>query len=110
MRITQLNLPEFDPFYSSTSWFRDYVPYCGLSDDASKLYAVVAQIRRRKAILKRKLGEAHSAETPQSECTTPRWQRDPIRVTFEVTGGPKQTFQVFGHAADAMPVGGEEDE
>ena len=109
-RITQVTLPEFDPFYSSVSWFRDYVAYCGVSDDASKVYAMVTQIGRKKAILKQKLGDAKNAETPESECAVPQWERNPIRVTFEPTGGQKQTFQVFGHAADAMPVGGEEEE
>jgi hypothetical protein len=31
-------------------------------------------------------------------------------VTFQVIDGQKQTFQVFGHAADAMPVGGDEEQ
>src|SRR4051812_25475796 len=100
MRITQLNLPEFDPFYSGASWFRDYVAYCGVSDDATKLSAVVTQIGRKKPILKQRLGEAKNGEMPESECATPHWERDPIRVTFEPTGGQKQSFQVFGHAAD----------
>jgi hypothetical protein len=110
MRITQLNLAEFDPFYSSTSWFRDYVAYCGLSDDATKVYAVVAQIGRKKPILRQRLGDAKNQSEPESECAVPHWERDPIRVTFEPTGGPKQTFQVFGRAVDAMPVAGEEEE
>ncbi len=109
-RVSQVNLPEFDPFYSSSSWFRDYVAYCGLSDDATKLYAVVAQVGRKKPILRQKLGDAKNGEMPESECVTPRWDRDPIRVTFEVLDGAKQTFQVFGHAADALPAGGDEQE
>lgn len=109
MHITQLTLPEFDAFYSGASWFRDYVAYCGVSDDASKLYAIVAQIGRKKAILKQKLGEAKNGESPESECGLPRWERRPNRVTFAPEGGQKQTFTVFGHAADAMPVGGEEE-
>lgn len=109
-KITQVSLPEFDPFYSGASWFRDYVAYCGVSDDATKVYAVVAQIGRKKAILRQKLGEAKNGETPESECATPRWERTPIRVTFEPSGGQKQTFQVFGRAADALPVAGEEEE
>lgn len=108
--VSQLNLPEFDPFYSSEAWFRDYVAYCGLSDDATKVYAVVAQIGRRKPILKQKLGDAKNGEMPESECEVPQWQRDPIRVTFQPIGGQKQTFSVFGHAADAMPAGGDDDE
>jgi hypothetical protein len=46
-RITALNLPEFDPYYSSVSWYRDYAAYCGTSDDA-KLYAVVIQLGQWK--------------------------------------------------------------
>ena len=110
-RVTQVNLPEFDPFYSSGAWFRDYIAYCGLSDDATKVYAVVAQIGRRKPVLKQKLGEAKNGEMPESECAVPQWERNPIRVTFEPVGGQKQTFSVFGHAADAMPVpSGDDDE
>ncbi|HVZ17835.1 MAG TPA: hypothetical protein VG897_12000 [Terriglobales bacterium] len=108
-RISQLNLPDYDPFYSSSSWFRDYIAYCGVSDDAEKVYAVVAQIGSRKPILRQKLGDAKNGEEPESECTAPHWDRNPIRVTFEPTGGQKQTFSVFGHAADAMPVAGEEE-
>ncbi len=109
-RISQLALPQYDPFYSSVSWFRDYVAYCGLSDDGDKLFAMVAQLGRKKPILKQKLGDAKNGEMPESECSSPHWERNPIRVTFEPIGGPKQSFQVFGHAADAMPVGGEEEE
>ena len=108
--ITQLNLPEFDPFYSSGAWFRDYIAYCGLPDDATKVYAIVTQIGHKKPILKQKLGDARNGEMPESECVLPHWERDPIRVTFEPAGGQKQTFAVFGHAADAMPAGGDDDE
>jgi hypothetical protein len=39
-RVTQISLPEFDPFYSTASWYRDYVAYCGVSDDGKKLFAM----------------------------------------------------------------------
>ena len=42
--IAQANLPEFDPDASSASWYRDYVAYCGVSDDGRKIFAVVAQL------------------------------------------------------------------
>ena len=109
-RISQLTLPQYDPFYSSVSWFRDYVAYCGLSDDGDKLFAMVAQLGRKKPILKQKLGDAKNGEMPESECSSPHWERNPIRVTFEPIGGQKQSFQIFGHAADAMPVGGDDEE
>ena len=54
--ISSLKLPEFDAFYSAASWYRDYVAYCGISDDGEKLYAMVAQLGRRKPILKKGSG------------------------------------------------------
>ena len=40
--VSPINLPEFDAFYSKAAWYRDYVAYCGVSDDGKNLYAVVA--------------------------------------------------------------------
>ena len=28
-KITPIRLPDFDPFYSEVSWYRDYAAYCG---------------------------------------------------------------------------------
>jgi hypothetical protein len=56
--VSPINLPEFDPFYSKAAWYRDYVAYCGVSDDGKNLYAVVAQLGRRKPILTKALGDA----------------------------------------------------
>ncbi|HWX93992.1 MAG TPA: hypothetical protein VNY29_15295 [Terriglobales bacterium] len=54
-----------DPFYSTASWYRDYIAYCGVSDDGTKLFAIVAQLGRRKLILKKPLGPRarHSSRT-----------------------------------------------
>jgi len=92
--ISQLTLPDFDPFYSGASWFRDYVAYCGVSDDGEKLYAIVAQIGRRKPLLKKQLGSAKMGDMPDSECDQPKWERQPARVTFVPTGGQAYTFEV----------------
>jgi hypothetical protein len=54
-RISQVALPVFDPFYSHASWFRDYVAYCGLSDDQNHLFAVVAQLGSKKPLLKKEI-------------------------------------------------------
>jgi hypothetical protein len=99
-RVSQVSLPYFDPYYSVASWYRDYVAYCGLSDDAQKLYAVVVQLGSRKPVLRRELGPAKNGDMPDSECAAPAWQRGPMRVTFEPTGGQKLTFAVRGRAAD----------
>lgn len=98
-RISSLNLPDFDPFYSAASWYRDYVAYCGVSDNGEKLYAVVAQLGRKKPVLHKDLGPAHGGDMPDSECPAPVWQRQPARVLFAPIGGQKLTFAVRGHAA-----------
>ena len=99
-RVSQLNLPLFDPFYSVASWYRDYVAYCGLNDDATRLFAVVAQIGTKKPVLRRELGAANNGDLPDSECGAPDWQRTPTRVTFSTASGLKTTFAIKGHAAD----------
>ena len=106
-RTSPINLPEFDAFYSAASWYRDYAAYCGISDDGKKAYAVVAQIGRRKPVLRKLLDESMvegelKNVSPDSACPLPAWQRTPIRVTFEPTGTAKQTFAIRGHVVDLV--------
>ncbi len=109
-RVSLVALPEFDPYYSAASWYRDYASYCGVSDDGKKLYAIVSQLGRRKPILKKPLGEFTNDEDPDSACPAPTWQRQPARVTFEVSEGQKSTYSVRGHAVDVInDEEGEED-
>ena len=100
--VTQIALPEFDAYYSTGSWYRDYAAYCGVSDDGKKLFAIVAQLGRRKPILKKPLGKPDADEMPDSECPAPTWQRGPIRVTFEPDDEQKLTYAVRGHAVDIV--------
>jgi len=109
-RVTQISLPEFDAFYSTLSWYRDYIAYCGASDDGKKLFAMVAQLGRRKPILKKLLGEADGDDLPDSECPAAVWQRLPTRVTFEPLENQKLTFSVRGHAVDVVNDGEEDEE
>jgi hypothetical protein len=99
-RVSQLKLPLFDPFYSVASWYRDYAAYCGMNDDATRLYAVVIQIGITKPVLRREIGAANNGDLPDSECGAPDWQRGPTRVTFAPASGQKMTFAIKGHAAD----------
>jgi hypothetical protein len=99
--ISQASLPEFDPDSSSASWYRDYVAYCGVSEDGHKLSAVVMQLGRRKPILKKPLGEAASDEA-SAECATPAWQRAPTRVSFVSQADQKFTFAVRGHSVEVV--------
>jgi len=108
-RVSQINLPEFDPFYSAANWYRDYIAYCGVSDDGKKLYAIVAQLGRRKPVLKKLLGEAAGEDAPDSECLAPRWQRGPTRVSFEPEHGQALTFSVKGHIVDVVNDAEEEE-
>jgi hypothetical protein len=110
-RISPIALPDFDAFYSAASWYRDYVAYCGVSDDGKKVYAVVAQISRRKPVLKKTLaGESIPDDAPaDSACAAPTWQRIPARVTFEPAAGTKQAFAIRGHMVDFV-ADDEEDE
>ncbi len=100
--VTAISLPEFDSYSSAASWYRDYIAYCGVSDDGKKLYAVVAQLGRRKPILKRPLGEASDNGEPDSACPQPAWQRQPARVTFATGENQKSTYSVRGHAVDVV--------
>ncbi len=101
-RVSQLNLPEFDPFYSMASWYRDYVAYCGVSEDGKKLYAVVFQVGRRKAILKKDAGAPSAGDDPDSECPAPTWERAPVRVTFQHGDEPKLVFSIRSRVVDVV--------
>lgn len=101
-RISQLNLPEFDPFYSTASWYRDYIAYCGVSEDGKKLYVVVAQVGRRKPILKKDAGEPGGADDPDTECPAPVWERAPLRVTFQPDDDKRLVFSIRGRVVNVV--------
>lgn len=98
-RIQTIALPAFDAYYSQVSWFRDFAAYCGLSDDASKRFAVVAQLGRRKPLLKKSVAEKNAGN---AACAPPMWSRVPVRVTFDAPGEPKFTFTVRSQALDLV--------
>ena len=113
-RISAVNLPEFDVAYSTVSWYRDYAAYCGVPDDDKKIYAIVAQIGRRKPVVKWQVGvtkgsgEIKSAadeqelRVPDSGCKIAEWQRSPARVTFAPSESLKRTYVIHGHAVDLL--------
>jgi hypothetical protein len=100
-RISPVVLPEFDSLYSAASWYRDYVAYCGIADSGKKTYAMVAQLSRRKPLLKKAIATAPSEDSAaDAACPLPVWQRNPTRVSFEPASGEKQTFAVHGQVVD----------
>jgi|SRR6266850_3214819 len=109
-KISQLSLPEFYPFYSTASWYRDYVAYCGVSEDGKKLYAMVMQVGRRKPILKKAAGEPAGDDAPDSECPAPTWERAPARVTFQPDDTQKLLFSIRGRVVDIVNEPDEEGE
>ncbi len=114
--ISAINLPEFDTYYSSASWYRDYVAYCGFGEDGKKAFAVVAQLGRRKAILKKPVDNVavrdekdHSVTTdlPDSGCEAPVWHRQPARITFVTKAGVATTYFIRGHDAGQAEENGD---
>jgi len=111
-RVSAINLPEYDAFYSAASWYRDYVAYCGVSDDGKKIFAIVAQLSRRRPVLKKALSSDGMPEdaAPDSACPAPVWLRNPARASFERAGNAKETYAIRGHIVDIVNDADEEEE
>src|SRR5689334_18380055 len=56
--VSRLNLPEFDPYYSAVSWYRQFAAYCGTSQNGEKLFAMVAQLGTKKPVVRHPIGDA----------------------------------------------------
>jgi hypothetical protein len=81
-----LKLPDYDPGVSQVSWFRDYAAYCGVTPSGKSLYAVVAQVAARKAVLAKKLAAYDAKSHAEPACGDAEWQREPLRITFHPSG------------------------
>jgi hypothetical protein len=106
--IAALKLPHYDPGVSQVVWFRDYGAYCGVTASGKSLYAVVAQVEARKAVLAKKLSAFDAEHHPEPVCGPAEWQREPLRVTFHPTGKDAVSFDVIpGSAVLVEDAGGE---
>jgi hypothetical protein len=95
--VTALHLPDFDDEVSDAVWFRDYAAYCGVGATAKGgLFAVVAQLGARRAVVQQPLGKWPQESPASPVCKDAVWQREPMRVTFQPTGGGPMTFDVVG--------------
>jgi hypothetical protein len=96
--ITALHLPDFDPAVSEAVWFRDYAAYCGVNATAKAetLVAVVAQVSVRKPILHQTISKWDPAQHAQPPCAPAQWQRQPVRVKLQPTGGAAIDVEVVG--------------
>jgi len=98
--ITALHLPDFDAEVSDAVWFRDYAAYCGTaSTTRGGLFAIVAQLGARRAVVQKQIGKWPQPTPPAPVCKTAQWQRTPLRVTLQPTAGDPITFDVVGAAS-----------
>jgi hypothetical protein len=103
--ITALHLPDFDPNISDVVWYRDYAAYCGLSATGKTLYAVVGQINVRRAVVQKEIARWAANSHTGPVCAPAQWQREPVRVTFQPTGGAAMTFAVVNAASALVEEG-----
>ncbi|GGA79945.1 hypothetical protein GCM10011507_34010 [Edaphobacter acidisoli] len=95
--ITALHLPDFDSTVSDVVWYRDYAAYCGVGTTAKGgLYAVVAQVGARRAVVQKLIGQWPQTDHFMPVCQPAVWQRLPVRVTLKPTDGEATTYSVLG--------------
>ncbi len=82
--------------------------YCGLSDNADHLYAIIVEVGRKKPVVKKAMGPPLTAAAPDSECGPPLWERKPMRVTFAPMQKEKLSFTVRGRLAEIETLEKEE--
>jgi hypothetical protein len=105
-----LKLPDYDPGVSQVSWFRDYGAYCGVTASGKSLYAVVAQVAARKAVLARKLAAFDPESHADPVCGLAEWQREPLRITFHAAARDSVSFDVVPGSAVLVEDSGDETE
>jgi hypothetical protein len=108
-KVAALRLPEFDPAVSEVVWFRDYAAYCGVSTSGKQVVAVVAQVEARRPLLAKKLGIWDPADHRSPVCGPAVWQRDPLKVTFQPTGGEAASYDLVGASAVLVEDGDDTD-
>jgi len=97
--VTGLKLSDYDPAASQVAWFRDYAAYCGVNTSGKQLMAVVAQVEGRRPLLSRKLQSWDAADHLSPVCAPAVWQREPLRVSFRLTGAADVSFDLVGTSA-----------
>ncbi len=108
--VVALKLPDYDPGVSQVSWFRDYGAYCGVTASGKSLYAVVAQVAARKAVLARKLAAFDPESHAEPVCEAAEWQREPLRITFHPMGKDAASFDVVPGSAVLVEDSGDDSE
>ncbi len=60
---------------------------------------MVAQLGARRAVVQQQIGKWPQAAPAEPVCKPAQWQREPMRVTLQATGGEALTFDVVGAAS-----------
>jgi hypothetical protein len=99
--ITPLHLPDFDPVVSNAVWFRDYAAYCGTASTSksANLYVIVAQLGARRPVVQKAIGRWPDPRHFIPVCQPAKWERFPLRVTVQPTGGEASTYDVIGNSS-----------
>ena len=105
--ITALHLPDFDAAVSEAVWFRDYAAYCGVNTGAKtdSLVAVVAQIGVRRPVVHQTISKWDPAQHAVPPCAAAVWQRQPVRVRIQPTGGAAIDVEVVGATSALIEEG-----
>ena len=104
-KVKALRLPDYDVSVSDVVWFRDYAAYCGLSARGKSLYAVVARVSIRRAVVSKRLQKLDPAEHPSPACAAAVWQREPLSVSFAPTGGSAVSLDLAASSAPPADSG-----
>lgn len=109
--ITPLHLPNFAPVVSNAVWFRDYTAYCGTANTAKggSLYVIVAQLGARRGVVQRLIGKWPQPNHFIPVCQPAKWERLPLRVTIQPTGGEAMTYDVVGTSSTIIEEGDNDD-
>ena len=81
-----------------------------MTASGKSLYAVVAQVAARRAVLAKKLAAFDAESHPAPVCGLATWQREPLKVTFHPTGKDAASFEVVPGSAVLVEDAGDEAE
>lgn len=106
-RVTPLHMTDFDSAVSDVVWYRDYAAYCGVKNTVRSggLTAVVWQLGSHKAALDKVIGKWPQPARTRPVCAPAIWQREPMRITVQVTGASPATFDVIGLSTNLVEDG-----
>lgn len=106
-RVTALHMTDFDNAVSDAVWYRDYAAYCGVKNTVRSggLTAVVWQLGSQRSALDKVIGKWPQPERVRPVCAAPQWQREPMRITMQITGGQPVTFDVVGGSTNLVEEG-----